>query len=760
MDNLPNWFLPGDVPDNAIPIHYDPMLLFLSFAVAVFASYVTLGLVSRLRAEQNPQVRWYWLSGGAFTLGAGIWSMHFIGMLALIMPVRMEYDVIWTAASLFVSVLVSASALYLLQGNHKRPHLLIGGMVIGLGVAAMHYMGMEGMKVHLIIQYRPNVFLLSVFVAIIAAEAALWLALRHDRLPENKQFGVQLVSAFIIGLSMCGMHYTGMSAAVFTPGAILSSNPEQTLSTNHLAFFVASVTILVISLALIISGYYRKMVLAVQNEKEFLNAMLDNIEDGIIACDASGRITVLNSVLQQHIHSGKACKTLEDLPDLFRLFELDDTPLEANRYPLQLALQGERVHGLELMIRFNNKNTRHVIIDGQSIINSFGARLGAVIVIHDVTELKQTERLKNEFVSTVSHELRTPLTSIRGSLGLLVSGVMGHFPDKAGKLLAIANNNCERLLFLINDLLDMEKIEAGKMHYDIQSVNLNDLTRRCVDDNNMYAERFSVRVKLVVPTARIQVMADPERLTQVLANLLSNACKFSPTGGEVTVCISVHAGKVRVAVTDNGPGISSEFQSRLFQKFSQADSSNTRGKGGTGLGLHISKSIIETFGGSIVCISKPGEGALFYFELDIAAISEEGDKPWLSDQTMPASRLLICEDDVDQSDYLQTLLESTGFTVDVANTVQQAKRLLTQHPYQVLLLDLILPDQDGIAFIRELRANDKTTNLHIIVLSVIAQTGKALLTGEAISIVDWLDKPVDFRQLLQSINRIKQYQIQ
>jgi len=748
MDNLPSWFLSGPIPDNAINTEYDWTLFFLAFAVAVFASYVTLGLVNRLRDEKNPRTRLYWLLGGAFTLGAGIWSMHFIGMLALVIPVRMEYSVLWTAGSLLMSILISAWALFILQKRYTTSRLALGGVVIGFGIALMHYMGMEGMKVHLAIQYRPDVFIYSIFIAIAASEVALWLALRNSRALGDKQFRVQIISAFIMGLAMCGMHYTGMLAAVFTPGSVLSDNPDyQILSTNHLAFFVASVTILVISLALVISGYYKKMVMAIQNEKDFLNTMLDNIEDGIVACDANGKITVLNIALQKNINTGKGDKSLEDLPDLFSLYDLDNQLLDKEHHPLARALSGEYVHAMELIARFNNKVSRRVVVDGQSIMNSSGVKLGAVIVIHDVTELKQTEKLKSEFISTVSHELRTPLTSIRGSLGLLQSGVMGVFPDKAGKLLTIANNNCERLLFLINDILDMEKIEAGKMNYDMKVVLLNELISRCVEDNNIYAEKYEVSIHLVLPSNPVHVIVDPDRLNQVLTNLISNACKFSPPGGQVTVNMSTENEIVRVSVTDTGAGVSYEFQSRLFQKFSQADSSDTRVKGGTGLGLHISKSIIETFGGKIACISKPGEGAQFYFELSTTQAGIASKDGALA----TPKRLLVCEDDEDQSGYLKVLLESAGYTVDVANNVWQAKQCLENHSYQALLLDLILPDQDGIAFIRELRASKRTEKLHIIVLSVIAQTGRALLKDDAVSVLDWLDKPVDFKKLLHSI---------
>jgi PAS domain S-box-containing protein len=761
MDKGSTWFLAGSIPDNAILTHYDWILFSLSYVVAVFASYVALGLVSRMREEENPRIRRYWLAGGAFTLGAGIWAMHFIGLLAFIMPVLTEYDVIWTFASLITAILVSGLALFILQKNYTRVRLAMGGVLIGLGVATMHYMGMEAMKIHLTIQYIPWLFVLSFLVAIVVVEVSLWLALHHDRRRGQNQFGIQLVSSLLMGIAMCGMHYTGMAAAVFTPpSTYLEQVSNQGLSPNHLAFFVATVTLLLISLALAVSAYYKKMVVAVENEKEFLNAMLDNIEDGIIACNASGQITVLNGALQKHINSNKANKSIHDLQDLFQLYTPDNTPVEIENYPLRRALKGEHVHGMEFLIRFRNKVTREVVIDGQSIINSVGAKLGAVIVIHDVTELKQTEKLKDEFVSTVSHELRTPLTSIRGSLGLLISGIMGEFSDKARKLLEIANSNCERLLFLISDILDMEKIEAGKMNYDMKPVDLNELIRRCLDDNKMYAEKFCVNMTFIPSSSHVHVIADSERLAQVLTNLISNACKFSPIYETVTITLTQREGKVRVAVADKGVGISNEFQARLFQKFSQADSSDTRTKGGTGLGLHISKSIIEKFGGTLNCLSKPGEGAIFYFELNVTQASDSVQTESMSTNAPTQQRILICEDDEDQSNYLKILLESSGYWVDVAHTVAQAKGLLSDYDYHILLLDLILPDQDGIAFLRELRSHEETKTLPVIVLSAIAQTGRSLVIDEDLQVLDWLEKPTDFKLLLASINKVKKAQME
>ncbi|MDP3267889.1 MAG: MHYT domain-containing protein [Legionella sp.] len=759
MDIFSNWFQIAAIPRDAISGQYDYVLVILSYVIAVLASYVALNLVGRLRAEQDIHAKTYWLIGGAFAMGAGIWSMHFIGMLAFIMPMPMEYELGWTLSSLLMAIFASAIALFIIQKeNYTITQFALGGLIIGLAISTMHYMGMEGMRLHTNIHYLPGLFFLSIIIGIAASEAAIYLALQSNIGTPGRQFNLKIISSLIMGLAICGMHYTGMAAAVFTPKTahiMLTSN--QAIPPNYLAFFIAGITAMIIGLALIVSNNYKKMITAVGNEKDFLNAMLDNLEDGIIACDAQGRITVLNCTLQKNINSTKDKLSLDDLQNYFSLYTKNDKRLDNEQFPLHLALKGEPVHGVELTMKFKNNMVRNVVIDAQKIINSAGQNLGAVAIIHDITELKRTEKLKNEFVSVVSHELRTPLTSIRGSLGLLVSGIMGEFPEKANKLLNIANNNCERLLLLINDILDIEKIEAGKMDFELKIHNLTQIVAESVVSNKMYADKYEVSLELNQPETPIFVYTDLGRLLQVLANLISNACKFSPKGETISVITTLQKTYVRVEVIDHGPGISKEFQSRIFKKFSQADSSDTRGKGGTGLGLNISKTIIEKLGGTLGFFSEPNKSTTFYFDLPI---TQENSKSANSEEDSTKTpdfkkRLLICEDDEDQSVYLKTLLEAAGFVVDVAETVAKAKILLEEHNYNALLLDLILPDQDGITFIRELRADDKTKELHIIVVSVIGDTGQALLNGDAFSVIDWLDKPINFNKLLKAINKVK-----
>lgn len=246
-----------------------------------------------------------------------------------------------------------------------------------------------------------------------------------------------------------------------------------------------------------------------------------------------------------------------------------------------------------------------------------GLVTGYLGVIEDIRARKEVERLKSEFTAVVSHELRTPLTSIRGSLGLILGALSAGLPTKVRELLEIAQSNCERLVLLINDILDIEKFSAGQMRFDMRAVSLAEVTLQAVQSNEGYARRFNVRLELAAIDPSWRVNVDPDRYVQVMSNLLSNAAKYSAAGGLVQVWAERRGAGVRVHVKDQGPGIPEDFRDRIFEKFSQADSSTTREKSGTGLGLHIARRFVEHMQGRIGYESTPGHGSTFWVELPL-----------------------------------------------------------------------------------------------------------------------------------------------
>jgi PAS domain S-box-containing protein len=244
-----------------------------------------------------------------------------------------------------------------------------------------------------------------------------------------------------------------------------------------------------------------------------------------------------------------------------------------------------------------------------------GAPLYLITQVEDVTQRREMERMKDEFVSTVSHELRTPLTAIRGSLGLLAGGVLGPLSDKASSMVKIAHRNSERLVRIINDILDIEKIGAGRIELRSERIALRALLEQALEVNQAYADKFQVRLVLEPMGEDAAVVADPDRLMQVMANLLSNAAKFSPPGSTINVRASRQGQRIRVEVEDHGSGIPQQFHHRIFEKFAQADGSSSRRFEGTGLGLSITRQLLEAMGGSIGFRSTVGQGTTFHIEL-------------------------------------------------------------------------------------------------------------------------------------------------
>jgi PAS domain S-box-containing protein len=343
-----------------------------------------------------------------------------------------------------------------------------------------------------------------------------------------------------------------------------------------------------------------------------VRSIIDSMPVGLVIASADGVIESANPRMLLILGCPGADLIGRNLVEFFPAPELSS-------FTDLVARHAERAVGG--VVEFQAQRLDGKFLPAELQLEDFSTQDGprVLAIVQDVTERHEVEKLKKEFVAMVSHELRTPLTSIRGSLGLLAAGKLGQLPDKALRAVAIAERNTVRLTSLINDILDLEKLEAGKMELHFQDVLLKTVIDRSIESVKGLAEQNEIALEVHPDGASRSIRADPDRLVQVLVNLLSNAVKFSPRGSAVTILVEESHGWATVAVLDRGRGIPEAYRERVFERFQQVEQSDAKKKGGSGLGLAICKAIVEQHGGQIGVESEEGKGSRFWFSLPAGA---------------------------------------------------------------------------------------------------------------------------------------------
>jgi len=385
---------------------------------------------------------------------------------------------------------------------------------------------------------------------------------------------------------------------------------------------------------------------------------------------------------------------------------------------------------------------------------------------HKLAQRSDMDVVKDEFISTVSHELRTPLTSIRGALGLLSAGLLGNVDGKAQNLLRIASSNTERLIRLINDILDLERMESGRAPLKLRRCSILDMAREAVDTMTPMADGASIQLDLTcnAPRDSIYFDADPDRILQVLTNLLSNAIKFSPEDSKVSVQIDSDTNSVALKVVDRGRGIPADKLDAVFDRFQQVESGDASKKGGTGLGLAICRSIIQQHGGAIWAQpNQSGPGTTLWMQLSRSARASDTALPSLI--AGPGERgeglILVCDDDPGIREVVAEQLRQHGYEIMEASSGEEVIAIAREQaarardhsglPISALLLDLYMPGLSGWETLQRLKESPATASIPVVVLSVIPATERALLAGEA---QGWVQKPFNENLLLAELGRV------
>ncbi|MDE1150792.1 MAG: MHYT domain-containing protein [Azospirillaceae bacterium] len=673
--------LPGlcfSTDDQGIAFGHNPWLVLLSYLTAVFASFVALNMAERM-AGATGRSRLAWHLGAACALGGGIWSMHFIGMLAFQVAAPVAWEPGLTLASLMTAIVFVAIGIEAVRhGRAGYGRFILAGAVVGLGIAAMHYTGMAAMEVPGTVAYRPDLFALSVLIAMAAATVALMLAMTL------RQGWQRALAALIMGVAICGMHYTGMAATILTLDPLVAGPMD--VDREPLAIIVACATYGLLLLALVAALADRRLNAAAERE--------------------AVRLKAINRALQEEIEERRRAEA-----ELLRV-----------REGLEEAV-GERTRDLA------------------------AAR----------TRAEAANQAKSEFLASMSHELRTPLNAVLGFAQLMeYNKVREPMTPKQERGIQQIVKNGNHLLRLIDEVLDLARIEAGQLILSIEPVDGTQVIEDTLLSLQPVAEKAKVTITASLPAGLPPVLADRTRLIQVVSNLLSNAVKYNRPGGTVRVTLAAAAapGRLALSVEDTGDGIAPDKLNDLFQPFNRLGQEYSDIPG-TGIGLTITRRLLSAMDGAIEVTSTVGEGSTFTVTLPVAVnLAPEVRAPTAESNPLAQGAprtMLYVEDNPSNIQLMRDLMETVPGTklLVAADPVTGLDLAMGHHP-DVIVLDINLPGMSGFDVLARLRASPETRDIPVLALSANALP-REIERGLRAGFRRYLTKPLNVQEFMEAL---------
>jgi two-component system sensor histidine kinase/response regulator len=744
-----------NLSDITIVGSYDYRLVALSVFIATLASYAALDLSGRVTSAHG-RARLIWLSWGAVAMGIGIWSMHYIGMLAFRLPVPVQYDWPTVLFSLLAAVFASAVALFVV--SRRKMGLFratVGSSFMGGGIAAMHYVGMAAMRLPAMCHYSAALVSLTVVLAIVISFVALWLTF-HFRGDNTAGGWPKTVSALAMGAAIPIMHYTGMTAVRFVPALLSQRELAHSVSISFLGGAgIIVVTFMVLGLVFLTSLVDRRFTvqaLELESSEQRYRQIVEAALDSYIGTDSDGIITDWNVQAETTFGWSRSEAIGQSLyqtivPNRHRDEHqriVDELLASAEASVMKKRVETTRLHrdGHEFPVELSIS----VIRAGET------HRVGAFL--RDITDRKQSEqeltaakesaeagsRAKSEFLANMSHEIRTPLNGVIGMTDLALGTDL---TSEQREYLETVRLSADSLLTVINDILDFSKIEAGKVDLEFDEFNLRDSLEATLKTLALRADQKGLELLCEIASSVPDVVrGDSNRLRQVLFNLVGNAIKFTGKG-EVALNVHVEAEDgddrtLHFTVSDSGIGIPPEKQKLIFQPFAQADNSTTRKYGGTGLGLTISKRLVGLMEGKMWVESEAGRGSQFHFTalfktpkkpIEVRTIAQpemlRGVRVSIVDDNGARDpetvlHVLVAEDNAVNQRLAVRMLEKRGHRVVVANNGHEVLDALAKDMFDLVLMDVQMPEIDGFQATTEIREKEKGTGRHQIVIAVTA----------------------------------------
>ena len=773
---------------------YDYRLVTLSVLIAVMASYAALDLAGRVTSARG-RTRALWLGGGAAAMGMGIWSMHYVGMLALRLPMDVQYDWPTVLVSLLAAIFASAVALFVVSRRTMGMlRVAVGSIFMGCGIASMHYIGMAAMRLPAMCHYDSWVVTLSVVLAIVISMVALLLTF-HLRGERSSTSWRKVASAVVMGAAVPVMHYTGMAAASFGASGSMSveGSLAHALSISSVGTMgIIVVTFMVLGLTVLTSLVDRRFsaqAMELERSEKRSRQILETSFDAFVRIGADGSVRDWNLQAEQIL----GWKHAEVVGKAFR------EVIIPQRWREEF---GEEIRGLvETRARAKTKRFEIAAVrrDGEEIpaeitisavIDEQGYDFAAFV--RDLSERKRFEQdlreakeaaeganeAKSSFLATMSHEIRTPMNGILGMTELVLDTEL---TGEQREHLGLVRLSAESLLSIINDILDFSKIEAGKFELEAIPFDLRESLGETMKALSFRAHQKGLElvhdVKPEVPEALI---GDPGRIRQILINLVGNAIKFTEKGeivvtveeegardegttqNETTLGGAGEAGttqdrtRLHFAVRDTGVGVPLEKQKTIFEAFSQADGSMARKYGGTGLGLTICTRLVELMKGQVWLESRQGVGSTFHFDVSLGVQKNAAARPITASTEMLRNlEVLIVDDNFTNRCVLGGILARWGLRTVAAEGARAGLEALQAakeagRAFDLILLDGQMPEMDGFALAEIIHKDPALVRATVMMLTSAGHMGDAARC-RGLGIAAYMVKPVRQRELLEAM---------